>query len=178
MASEIKRRLQKIMQRKFFNSNHKSEENRVKIVSFTPEAVEQRRKEAMEYLLRKYLENKKRQEELERKLNNYDPFRRWLYKRWRSLRFAGLVFKEAIAKPVILSAAVCSAVFSIWLGTTISPIIARFTQTYIFYPFNYVVDLLILFPIGFSPVLISITLGYLQEKRKLKRIMENYGVVF
>ncbi|MEM2463804.1 MAG: hypothetical protein QXY07_03890 [Candidatus Bathyarchaeia archaeon] len=178
MASKIKKRLQKIMQRKFFSSNHKNEEIHVKIASLTPEAIEQRRREAMEYLLRKYLENKRRQEELERKLSSYGPFRRWLYKRWRSLRFAALVFKEAIAKPVILSAAVCSAVFSIWLGTTLSPTIAKFTQTHVFHPFNYVIDLLILFPIGFFPALISITLSYFQEKRKLKRVMENYGMTF
>jgi len=155
----------------------KNKENNFKVFVLTPEAFEKRRKEAIDYLLKEYLETRKRREELQRKLKNYGPVKRWLYMRTMNLKTAGMILKETILKPVILCTAVCSGALSIWLGTVLQPLIMGSIDKYVAFPFNYILNVMILFPIGFSPAIISIVLSYFQEKKKVKRMLENYGIL-
>ena len=83
---------------------------------------------------------------------------------------------EAFVKPNILFAMAYSTYLSIWFGIKLGPSITKFTQTHVSIPFNYVLDVLILFPIGFSPGIVSIILGYYVEKKKLKKILNDYGI--
>ena len=142
----------------------------------SPLTIEKRRKEALGYLVEKYFEGKKREEEYLKKLESYGRFRRWLYKRAVSLKHVGMVVKELMVKPSIITMLICSTYFSVWLGTTLGPKVAEFTAMHISHPSKYVLDVLILFPIGFSPAILSIVLNYHMEKKKLKRALENYGI--
>lgn len=144
----------------------------------SPEAIEERREEALDYLLETYFESKKREEEWIKKLESYGKVRRWFYKRGMNLKYAGIIVKETVVKPVIIYTIVCSTFFSILLGSAIGPQIAKFTAIYIPHPFGYVLDVLILFPIGFSPGMISVILNYHIEKKKLKRILEDHGIEY
>lgn len=177
MANKIEKGLRKLKEHLLKSSeNEKLNDDFIKIVLLTPEAIEERRKEAMRFLLKEYFKSKRRQEEYMRKLAGYGKIKRWFYKRSRSLIFAGIFLKEAVAKPAILFAFACSGAFSMWLGITVGPMVIKFTEMHIISPFNYVLNVLVLFPIGFSPVIISIVVGYFQEKKKLKRLLENYGI--
>jgi len=138
--------------------------------------IEERRQEALKYLVEKHLEQKRHEEEYRKKLESYGKIRRWVYKRIVSLKDVGMIIKETIVKPSIMLIMVCSGFFSIWLGTIIGQQVMGFTRYYLSSPINYVFDVLILFPIGFSPGIISITLTYYVEKRKLKKLLEDYGV--
>jgi hypothetical protein len=144
----------------------------------SPEAIEERREEALHYLVETYFELKKREEEYIKKLENYGKIRRWFYRRGMNLKYAGVIVKETMVKPAIIYAIICSTLFSILLGTAIGPQIAKFTAIYIPHPFGYVLDVLILFPIGFSPGIISVILNYHIEKKKLKRILEDHGIEY
>jgi hypothetical protein len=155
----------------------KNKENDFKVFVLTPEAFEKRRKEAIDYLLKEYSETRKRREELQRKLQNYGPVKRWLYIRAMNLKTFGMILKETILKPVILCTAVCSGALSIWLGTVLQTLIAGSIDKHVAFPFNYILNVIILFPTGFSPAIISIFLSYFQEKKKIKRMLENYGIL-
>jgi hypothetical protein len=177
MANKIGEGLRKLKGHLFkFSKKEKLDDDFVKILLLTPEAIEERRKEAMRYLLKDYFESKKRREDYMRKLESYGKIRRWFYKRSKSLIYAGMFIKEVIAKPVIIFALACSSAFSMWLGMTVGPIVMRFTETYIISPFDYVLNVVVLFPVGFSPAIISIVLSYFQEKKKSKRLLETYGI--
>jgi hypothetical protein len=141
-----------------------------------PKTMEERRQEALEYIVKKHFEWKRREEEYRKKLESYGKIRRWAYKRIIGLRDAGMIIKEVIVKPFIMTIMICSCVFSMLLGMTIGQQFSSFTRYYILSPFNYVIDVLVLFPLGFSPGIISIILTYYVEKRKIKRLLEDYGI--
>jgi hypothetical protein len=138
--------------------------------------MEERRQEALKYLVEKHFEWKKREEDHRKKLESYGKIRRWIYKRSISLKDAGMIIKESIVKPFIMVLLIGSGAFSMWLGTMIGQQITKFTQYYVPSPFNYVLDLFILFPLGFSPCIIGVILSYYIEKRKMKKLLEDYGV--
>ncbi|MDH5481625.1 MAG: hypothetical protein OEY22_01910 [Candidatus Bathyarchaeota archaeon] len=138
--------------------------------------VEERREEAVTFIIEKYFDLKKREEDYLRKLESYGRFRRWIFEKSRSLRTAGMIFKETVVKPSIIVMMVFSCFFSIWLGTVVGQPTTKFTQTYVPFPFNYALDVLILFPIGFAPGILSIVLSYYWEKKKLLRLFQDYGV--
>jgi len=169
------RKLKKALYGFFLKENPRS--NMVlKPLSKSVVTLEERRGKALTYLVENYFETKKREEEYLRKLESYGRFRRWCYEKGNSLKYIGMVVKELIVKPSIITMMLCSTYLSIWLGITIGPRITRFTEMHIAYPFSYVFDVLILFPIGFFPGILSIILKYHIDKKKLRRILENYGV--
>lgn len=141
-----------------------------------PEIIEERREKALGYLVEKYFESKRHEEEIRRKLESYGRVRRWVYKRSVQLKDAGMIVREVLVKPAVITLMAFSVFFSILLGMTIAPQIVKFTAVYIPNPFKYVVDVLILFPIGFSPGILGIVLNYYVEKEKLKRTLKNYGI--
>jgi len=143
-----------------------------------PEIIEERREKALGYLVEKYLESKRHEEEIRRKLESYGRVRRWVYKRSVQSKDAGMIVREVLVKPVVITLMAFSVFFSILLGMAIGPQIVKFTEVYIPHPFKYVVDVLILFPIGFSPGIISVILNYDIEKKKLKRILEDHGIKY
>ncbi len=140
------------------------------------ETLEERRKEALGYLVEKYFESKRREEEFRKKLESYGRVRRWMYERSMQLKDAGMIVREGVVKPFIITTIALSGFFSICLGTTVGPQITKFIETYFPFPFNYMLEVLIIFPIGFSPVILGIVLNYYVEKRKVKRMLENYGI--
>lgn len=178
MAQKIRKGLYKLKKNLYgvFKREKSDPEFILEPVLFSPLTIEKRRREALGYLVEKYFEGKKREEEYLKKLESYGRFRRWLYKRAVSLKYVGIVVKELVVKPSILTMLICSTYFSVWLGTTLGPKVAEFSAMHISHPSKYVLDVLILFPIGFSPAILSIVLSYHMEKKKLKRILENYGI--
>jgi hypothetical protein len=141
-----------------------------------PRTMEERRQDALKYLVEKHFEWKRREEEYRKKLESYGRIRRWVYKRTISLKDAGMIFKETIVKPSIMVIMICSGALSIWLGTTVGQPVINFTRYYVPSPFNYVLDVLILFPVGFSPGITSVILTYYIEKRKVEKLLKDYGV--
>jgi hypothetical protein len=141
-----------------------------------PKTSEERRQEALEYLVEKHFEWKRREEEYRKKLERYGRIRRWIYTRSMSAKSVFVIIREVIVKPSIMTVMICSGFFSIWLGTTVGQQFSKFTLYHTPSPFNYVLDVLVLFPLGFSPGLISIVLTYYVEKRKIKKLLEDYGV--
>jgi hypothetical protein len=152
------------------------EDNTVLKSSYAPKTMEERREKALNYLVEKYFESKKREEELQKKLERYGRVRRWIYKRSITLKNVGTFVKETVVKPVIIYTLACSSVFSMYLGMTIGSQIIKFIESYVPPPFSFVLEVLFLFPIGFSPSILSIVLNYYLEKKKLKRMLEEYGI--
>ena len=178
MAQKIRKGLYKLKREldRVFKREKSDPEFILEPVLFSPLTIEKRRSEALDYLVEEYFEGKKREEEYLKKLESYGRVRRWLYKRAVSLKYVGMVVKELMVKPSILTTLIFSTYFSVWLGTTLGPKVSDFTAMYISHPSKYVLDVLILFPIGFSPAILSIVLNYHMEKKKLKRTLENYGI--
>lgn len=178
MAEKIRKGLDKLKKALygFFLKENPQSSMVSKPLSQSVVTLEERRGEALNYLVEKYFETKKREEEYLRKLESYGRFRRWCYEKGKNLRYMGMVFKELIVKPSVITMMICSTYLSIWLGMTIGARITRFTEMYIPHPFSYMFDVLILFPIGFFPGILSIILKYYLDKKKLRRILENYGV--
>lgn len=144
--------------------------------SNNPKSLEKRRRVAVDYLVNKHFEYKEREEEYLRRLENYGKLRRWLHIRYTSLRRRFTFTLDTIIKPSILIALTYSTVLSVWIGSRFGSGITKLTITYIPNPLNYIFDILILFPIGFSPALLSIYLNYYLQKQLLKRELEYYGI--
>jgi hypothetical protein len=168
MIEEVRKRLCKLKETLRGNATLKAPPK--------PKTSEERRQEALKYLVEKHFERKRREEEYRKKLESYGRIRRWVYTRSMSVKDAFMVFQEVIVKPAIMTIMICSTLFSIWLGTTVGQQFTKFTIHYIPSPFNYVLDVLVLFPLGFSPGIASVILTYYVEKRKIKRLLEDYGV--
>jgi len=177
MSEEIRRGLYKLKELFYYKVlGKKTLEQNTSESRYKPKTIEERKEEAVDYLVEKYLGSKKREEEYRRKLKSYGKFRRWVFHRIMNLRNACMFVLETFVKPYILFAMAYSTYLSIWFGTKLGPNITKFTQTCVPMPFNHVLDVFILFPIGFSPGILSIILGYYVEKKKLKKILEDYGV--
>jgi hypothetical protein len=145
-------------------------------LTFAQKTVEERREEAVTYIVEKYFELKKREEAYIKKLESYGTVRRWLFERSRSIKAADMIFKEIIVKPVIITMMMFSIFLSIILATMVGQEITLLTRMYLPNPFNYVLDVVILFPIGFSPGIMSIVLNYYREKKKLLRLLRDYSL--
>jgi hypothetical protein len=148
-------------------------------VSKTPpklKSMEERRQEALKYLVEKHFEWKRREEEYRRKLESYGKVGGWVYKRIMGLKYSVMIFSEIIVKPFIMTVLICSSIFSLLLGMTVGLQFSEFTRHLVMSPFNDVLNVLVLFPLGFSPSILSIILTYYVEKRKVKRLLEDYGV--
>jgi len=178
MSEEIRRRLHKLKERFYYEALGKEtlEHNTVSKPPYKSKTIEERREGALNYLVKKYFELKKREEEYIKKLQSYGRVRRWVYKRSRSLKNAYMFVKESIVEPSIIFAMTYSTALSMYLGIRTGPQIVEFTKGHVPLPFGYVLDVLILFPIGFSPGILSIVLNYYMEKKRLRRILENYAV--
>jgi hypothetical protein len=180
MTEEIKRRFYGLKKRLYQVFDKDSSKEMERGIVFkrpdSPEVIEKRRKEAMEYWVKKYHEDKRYKEELERKLGDMGSVDRWFYKRWLGLKDAGMVVKEGIIKPVGITSLMLSGGLSILLGITAGPYVTKFTGMYIPYPSNYILDVFILFPIGFTPGMLSIIGNYYLERKREKRMLKNYGL--
>jgi len=178
ISKQIRRRLHKLKQRFYYEVLRKetSEHSTFLNPPYKPKTIEERREKTLDYLVKKYSELKKREEEYIKKLESYGKIKRWAYKRSRNLKNACIFAKESIVKPSMIFAMTYSTALSMYLGIRTGSQIAKLTSRYIPLPFNYVLDVLILFPIGFSPGILSIILGYYLEKERLKRMLEDYGV--
>ena len=141
------------------------------------EKIVERREEALDYLVKNYFEEKKREEEYKKKLESYGTVRRWIYKKRIDLRNIFGFVTIVIIKPSILALMTYSTILSLYLGTRIGLQIGDFTMKHIPQPFNYIFDVLILFPIGFSPGILSIILTYYVEKKRVKRLSQEYGMI-
>jgi hypothetical protein len=176
MLEKMQSHLSKLKERLHKAFGNKLSEGDVLKPAFPRKTVEESREEAVGYIVEKYFEVKKREEDYTKKLESYGTVHRWVFERASNLKTAGMVLKEAIVKPAIITALMGSVIFSILLAMIIGPQITGFTQTYLPSPFNCILDVLILFPIGFSPGIISIVLNYFREKRKLLNLLRSYGV--
>ena len=141
------------------------------------EIKEKRRKEAAEFLVRKYYESKRREEELRKKLESMGKVRRWVYKRITDFKDYSSFFKDAVGTPVglvvycltpFMAAIVTSA--SIW---RIAPLI----ELNVPFPLNYAAIFITATGLAFSPFIISLEIyDYRETKRKKKRLREEYGI--
>lgn len=139
--------------------------------------MEKRRKEAMEYLVKKYHESKKREEELKRKLESYSRVRLWMYERSMNLKDACMMFKELVVKPVGITIAVLSGFPSLILAASISPKITQLIDNAFPFPYNEVINIFVCFPIGFAlPMIAEVSYAYYVNKEAKKRLKEDYGI--
>jgi len=176
MSEEIRTRLYKLQERFYHVLGKKTlEHNTSPKSSYNLKTVEERRREALDYLVEKYFESKKREEEYLKKLKSYGKIRKWAYTGVMNLKGYFVFVKEALVKPFIIAAMTYSTYISIWFGMKFGSHITGFTQMYVPTPINHALDVLILFPIGFSPGILSIILTYYIEKRDLQRILKIHG---
>jgi hypothetical protein len=173
--SEIPNKIKMWLLDKRVRKGESDETSATKNLHRTEKKVE-RREEALDYLVKNYFEEKKREEEYKKKLESYGIVRRWIYKKRIELRNIFAFVTIVIIKPSILALMTYSTILSIYLGTRIGLQITDFTMKYIPLPFNYILDVLILFPIGFSPGILSIILTYHVEKKRVKRLSQEYGM--
>ena len=178
MSEDIRTRLYKLQERFYRKVLGKKtpEHNTSPKSSYNPKTVEERRREALNYLVEKYFESKKREEEYLKKLKSHGKIWKWTYIGVMNLKGYFIFVKEALVKPFIIAAMTYSTYISIWFGMKFGSHITRFTQTYVPTPINHALDVLILFPIGFSPGILSIILTYYMEKRDLQRILKMHGL--
>ena len=177
VSEDVRRHLSKIKQR----FNHKILRKNIVVPrnnsqSNHPLTLEERRREAMDYLVAKYYESKKREEDYIKKIRSYGKIRRWTYQIFQSIKEFLFFIKEIIAKPVIITLMAYSTYISLWFGTKYGPYVSRLTKMYIPSPLNHILDLLILFPIGFLPGILSILFTYYVQKRELRRILQTYNL--
>lgn len=141
-----------------------------------PERKAERRKKALDYLVKNYFDMKKREEEYAKKIENYGTIKRWIYRKSINFKNNFTFVASTIVQPSIMILMVYSTALSLYLGMRIGPYIADFIRNFVPQPFNYILDVLIIFPIGFSPGILSIVLGYYLEKKRLERMLREYGV--
>ncbi|UCH31999.1 MAG: hypothetical protein JSV05_00980 [Candidatus Bathyarchaeota archaeon] len=138
---------------------------------------EKRRKKALDDLVKKYLESKKREEALRRKLESYGFIRRWIYKRRAGLKQTFRFLKEAVVKPFFVIAFAFSGWITAMLATSVMPIVGPIIEVSVPLPFNYVLVFLLATCIVFSPFIISLEIyRYFQVKREKKMLREEYGI--
>ncbi len=141
-----------------------------------PETLIERREKALDYLVKNYFEVKKREEEHKKKMESYGTIRGWVYERSMNLKNILTFMTRTIVKPSIMLLMTYSTALSLYLGMRVGPQIAQLTGRYIPHPFNYIFDVFIIFPIGFSPGILSVVLNYHLEKKTLNRILKEYGL--
>lgn len=178
MSEEVSRLPHKLKTRIFNRGAEKetSEDTAIMEHLHRPETLVERRQEALNYLVKNYFETKKREEEFTEKMERYGTVRRWIYRKSMNWKNTITFVTRTILKPSIMVLMIYSTVLSLYLGTRVGPEIAEFTRRYVPQPFNYVLDVLVIFPIGFSPGLLSIALNYYLEKKMLNKILQEYGV--
>lgn len=138
---------------------------------------EERRKEAMEYWVKEYYESKMREEKLRKKLESYGKVRRWAYKRIRNLKVDGMIVKETVVKPLGMTIAAMSGFFSLILAASTAPKIVKFIHSVVPFPYNVVIDVIVTFPIGFSPGIIAEGLYVYYVKKEIKkRLKKDYRI--
>lgn len=146
-------------------------------MKYIPKNSEERREEAFQYLVKKYYESKMREEESRKRLESYGRFRRWIYKRTKNFKIAGMIVKEIVIKPVGLALMVVSGWFSSVLTIFISPKVIEFIDSIVPSPYNQVVGVVAMFPIGFSPIIIAVvSYAYYVNREIKKRLKEDYGI--
>lgn len=173
------RRLMRSLRRRFSSRALDEESFRAHSTSeslYKPGTLEERRKEAIDYLVENYFETKKREEAYLKKLQKHGILTKWIYRTSRNLENAFAFALNAVVKPSVMALMVYSTALSMYMGIRAGPQIARLTETIVPHPFNYGFDVLILFPIGFLPGILSIILGYYLEKKRLERILLQYGI--
>lgn len=139
--------------------------------------MEGRRQEALEYLVKNYYESKIHEQKLRKKLESYGRLRRWVYRRSSELRVTGMIFKQVIIKPVGIALCFISGWLTPILAFSVTPGIVRFIDSIVPVPYNAVVDIIVTFPIPFSPLVIAWGL-YIHHLKKVieKRLKEDYGI--
>ena len=144
---------------------------------FDSHTHEKRRRKALDDLVRKYLESKKREEDLKRKLESYGFVRRWIYKRRAGLKQTFSFLREALVKPFFIMAFAFSGWITAILATSIMPVLGPIIEANVPFPFNYTIVFFLATCIVFSPFIISLEIyRHFQVKRERKILKEEYGI--
>ena len=142
-----------------------------------PKTPEERRKEAMDYLVEKYYEGKEREEKRRIKLESMGRFERLLYEGSEWTKGKLFSFKELVVKPVGLTAAILFSTYGVTLlatGTMYK--ITEEINRYVPYPLNYPATFFVANAIIFSPFIISFGLYARREKKREKQMLKEYGI--
>lgn len=138
---------------------------------------EKRVEKAIEYLVEKHYESKKREEELRKKLEGYGTVRKWIYENSIKLKDGCDIFKQIILKPIGMTIAIGSGGLSMLLAITVRPMIVKLVGTHLPSSYGEVLGGITAFFIGFSPMFMSLSLyAYYVNKQIKKRLKEEYGI--
>jgi hypothetical protein len=143
------------------------------------DASEERKRAAMNYIVRQHYDARRRREEFQMRLASYGMFQAFLYKRGRSLslRFRVLreVVYELVIKPLGLTLIVLSGLFSFYLATQTAPRIHAVIDRLLPFPYNKIVGAITV-PIGWLPVLVvGVYVSYKTERETRTRLKEEHG---
>jgi hypothetical protein len=139
--------------------------------------VEERRDEALKYLVTDYHRTKERREELRRRIERMGPIRRRLYKGYVALKEVGYTFKEIVIKPIGLALFTFSGAASVLCATCVMPEAANIIDHTIPFPFNLPIVFTLANGIVFSPFIVSFELYSRREMNREKKILrDDYGI--
>ena len=141
----------------------------------------ERRKKALDRLVKEFNESKRCKEELRRKLESYSTVKRWVYERGMNLKYnlkyAGMIFKEVTVKPAMIFAILVSFPATWIAAMTISIPTLKFIERYISAPGSVAICYFTLVSFAFSPVIIlGVYYYHLVNKETKKRLKEEYGI--
>ena len=138
---------------------------------------EKRRKEALEFLVKKALESRKREEEHKRKLERMGGFRRQIHRVVYWLKGYGIILKECIAKPIALAIVGFTPTINLILICAFNWRVGEFISNNIPQPLNYPVIFLISVVWAFLPFIVSLEIYRYREKRRTEKLVrEEYGL--
>jgi hypothetical protein len=142
-----------------------------------PRPMDERRREALSYLVIDYRKSKERMEELQRRIESMNPIIRLFYKGYLSIRSFAFVFAELVAKPLGLALLTFSGSISVLIANYVMYDAARFIDRVVPFPLNYPTTFLLATCIVFSPFIVSFEVYSRRERdRERKMLKEEYGI--
>jgi len=140
-------------------------------------SMDERRKEALNYLVVDYQKSKERREELQRRIEGMNPVMRLFYRSYLSVRSFLFVFLEIVAKPMGLVAFTFSGSISVLIANYVMYGAARYINSAVPFPLNYPTTFVLATCIVFSPFIISFEVYSRRERnRERKMLKEEYGI--
>jgi uncharacterized membrane protein len=139
--------------------------------------MRKREKEAMDYLVKKYCEDREQAEKRRIKLESMDRFERLLYEgsAWTKGKLSS--FKELVVRPVGLTITILFSTYGIvLLATSAMYKTAQEINRYVPYPLNYPAIFIVANAIIFSPFITSFELYARREKKREKEMLKEYGI--
>ncbi len=138
---------------------------------------EKRRKEALEFLVKKALESRKREEERKRKMERMSRARRQVYRVVFWLKGYSIILKECIAKPILLAIVGFTPTINLIFICALNWRVSEFISNNIPWPFSYPAIFLISVSWAFLPFIASLEIYRYREKRRTeKMVKEEYGL--